>query len=118
MPSASSSTIHSTARRWRACDSAALRGRQPRPSWSLFVANVPAYSPEAVAEFAVALTQTLNRKSHRAYNRVRDGNFNIEGLLGTTLHGKTLGIVGVGRIGLAAARIRSTAILVNPSRED
>ncbi|KAJ5642489.1 hypothetical protein N7490_006489 [Penicillium lividum] len=71
----------------------------------LFVANVPAYSPEAVAEFAVALVQTLNRKTHRAYNRVREGNFNIEGLLGTTLHGKTVGIVGVGRIGLATARI-------------
>ncbi|CAG8107246.1 unnamed protein product [Penicillium salamii] len=71
----------------------------------LFVANVPAYSPEAVAEFAVALIQTLNRKTHRAYNRVREGNFNIEGLLGNTLHGKTVGIVGVGRIGLAAARI-------------
>lgn len=71
----------------------------------LFVANVPAYSPEAVAEFAVALVQTLNRKTHRAYNRVREGNFNIEGLLGNTLHGKTVGIVGVGRIGLAAARI-------------
>lgn len=71
----------------------------------LFVANVPAYSPEAVAEFAVTLIQTLNRKTHRAYNRVREGNFNIEGLLGTTLHGKTVGIVGVGRIGLAAARI-------------
>lgn len=71
----------------------------------LFVANVPAYAPEAVAEFAVTLVQTLNRKTHRAYNRVREGNFNIEGLLGTTLHGKTVGLVGVGRIGLAAARI-------------
>ncbi|KAJ5088875.1 hypothetical protein N7456_012491 [Penicillium angulare] len=71
----------------------------------LFVANVPAYSPEAVAEFAIALVQTLNRKTHRAYNRVREGNFNIEGLLGTTLHGQTVGIVGVGRIGLATARI-------------
>lgn len=74
-------------------------------SLGLFVANVPAYSPEAVAEFAVALVQTLNRKTHRAYNRVREGNFNIEGLLGTTLHGQTVGIVGVGRIGLATARI-------------
>lgn len=74
-------------------------------SLGLFVANVPAYSPEAVAEFAVALVQTLNRKTHRAYNRVREGNFNIEGLLGSTLHGKTVGIVGVGRIGLATARI-------------
>jgi len=71
----------------------------------LFVANVPSYSPEAVAEFAVALIQTLNRKTHRAYNRVRDGNFNLDGLLGRTLHGKTVGIVGVGRIGLALARI-------------
>lgn len=71
----------------------------------LFVANVPAYSPEAVAEFAVTLAQTLNRKTHRAYNRVREGNFNIEGLLGFTLHGKTAGIIGVGHIGMAAARI-------------
>lgn len=73
----------------------------------LFVAHVPAYSPEAVAEFAIALVQTLNRKTHRAFNRVREGNFSIEGLLGTTLNGKTVGIVGVGRIGLAAARIFS-----------
>jgi D-lactate dehydrogenase len=71
----------------------------------MFVANVPSYSPEAVAEFAVALIQTLNRNTHRAYNRVREGNFNLDGLLGRTLHGKTVGIVGVGRIGLALARI-------------
>lgn len=70
-----------------------------------FVANVPSYSPEAVAEFAVALIQTVNRKTHRAYNRVREGNFNLEGFMGRTLHGKTVGIVGVGRIGLALARI-------------
>lgn len=70
-----------------------------------FVANVPSYSPEAVAEFAVALIQTLNRKTHRAFNRVREGNFNLEGFLGRTLYGKTVGIVGVGRIGLAFARI-------------
>ncbi|KAI7083137.1 hypothetical protein KC356_g7819 [Hortaea werneckii] len=70
-----------------------------------FAANVPAYSPEAVAEFAVALIQTLNRNTHRAYNRVREGNFNIEGLLGQTLHGKTVGVAGTGRIGLAVARI-------------
>lgn len=73
----------------------------------MFVAHVPAYSPEAVAEFAIALVQTLNRKTHRAYNRVREGNFNIEGLLGSTLHGKTVGVIGVGRIGLATARIFS-----------
>lgn len=71
----------------------------------LFVANVPSYSPEAVAEFAVALIQTLNRKTHRAYNRVREGNFSLDGLLGKTLHGKTVGIYGTGRIGVALARI-------------
>jgi D-lactate dehydrogenase len=70
-----------------------------------FVANVPAYSPEAVAEFAVALVQTLNRRTHRAYNRVREGNFELEGLMGRTLYGKTVGVVGTGRIGLAFARI-------------
>jgi D-lactate dehydrogenase len=70
-----------------------------------FVANVPSYSPEAVAEFAVGLIQTVNRKTHRAYNRVREGNFNLEGLMGRNLYGKTVGIVGVGRIGMALARI-------------
>ncbi|KAG6007003.1 hypothetical protein E4U21_006523 [Claviceps maximensis] len=69
------------------------------------VANVPSYSPEAVAEFAVALIQTLNRNTHRAYNRVREGNFALDGLLGRTLHGKTVGIVGTGKIGVATARI-------------
>lgn len=69
------------------------------------VANVPSYSPEAVAEFAVALLQTLNRKTHRAYNRVREGNFALDGLLGMTLHGKTVGVMGTGRIGLAMAKI-------------
>ncbi|PNY23227.1 2-hydroxyacid dehydrogenase [Tolypocladium capitatum] len=71
----------------------------------LLVANVPSYSPEAVAEFAVALIQTLNRHTHRAYNRVREGNFALDGLLGRTLHGKTVGIIGTGKIGLATARI-------------
>ncbi|KAG5938964.1 hypothetical protein E4U53_007916 [Claviceps sorghi] len=71
----------------------------------LAVANVPSYSPEAVAEFAVALVQTLNRNTHRAYNRVREGNFALDGLLGHTLRGRTVGIVGTGRIGLAMARI-------------
>ncbi|PWY89899.1 D-lactate dehydrogenase [Aspergillus heteromorphus CBS 117.55] len=74
-------------------------------SLGFFVANVPSYSPEAVAEFAVALIQTLNRKTHRAYNRVREGNFNLEGFLGSTLYGKTVGVVGLGRIGMAFARI-------------
>lgn len=71
----------------------------------LFVANVPSYSPEAVAEFAVALIQTLNRNTHRAYNRVREGNFSLDGLLGRTLHGKTVGIVGTGKIGISFAKI-------------
>ncbi|KAA8651371.1 hypothetical protein EYZ11_008335 [Aspergillus tanneri] len=70
-----------------------------------FVAHVPSYSPEAVAEFAVALIQTLNRNTHRAYNRVREGNFNLEGFLGHTLCRKTVGVIGVGRIGMALTRI-------------
>lgn len=70
-----------------------------------FIARVPAYSPEAVAEHALALVMTLNRQTHRAYARVREGNFALDGLLGTTLHGKTVGIVGTGKIGLATARI-------------
>ena len=69
------------------------------------VARVPAYSPEAVAEHAIALILTLNRHIHRAYNRVREGNFMLDGLLGFTMHGKTVGIVGTGKIGLATARI-------------
>lgn len=71
------------------------------------VAHVPAYSPHAVAEFALALILTLNRRVHRAYNRVRDGNFSIEGLLGFDLHGKTVGVVGTGKIGLVMARLLS-----------
>lgn len=71
----------------------------------LFVARVPAYSPEAVAEFTLALVLTLNRNTHRAYARVREGNFALDGLLGSNLHGKTVGLIGLGKIGLAAARI-------------
>ncbi len=69
------------------------------------VSRVPAYSPEAVAEHALALILTLNRKTHKAYNRVKEGNFDIQGLQGFTLSGKTAGIVGAGRIGRATARI-------------
>lgn len=69
------------------------------------VARVPAYSPWAVAEHAVALMLTLNRKTHRAFARVREGNFSLDGLLGFDLHGRTVGLVGTGRIGMAAARI-------------
>ncbi len=64
------------------------------------VVRVPAYSPHAVAEHALALIMTLNRKTHRAYNRVREGNFSLEGLLGFDIAGKTAGIVGTGKIGL------------------
>ena len=71
----------------------------------LFVARVPAYSPEAVAEHALALILTLNRHTHRAYARVREGNFSLDGLLGCNLHGKTAGLVGLGKIGMATARI-------------
>lgn len=71
------------------------------------VARVPAYSPHAVAEFALALIMALNRKTHRAYNRVRDGNFSIEGLVGFDLHGKTVGVMGTGKIGLTFAQIIS-----------
>jgi len=69
------------------------------------VARVPAYSPYAVAEHAVGLILSLDRKIHRAYNRVREGNFSLEGLLGFDLHGRTVGIVGTGKIGSVFARI-------------
>ncbi|WP_333608825.1 2-hydroxyacid dehydrogenase [Arsukibacterium sp.] len=69
------------------------------------VARVPAYSPEAVAEHTIAMMLTLNRKLHKAYNRVRDDNFALDGLLGFNMHGKTVGLIGTGRIGIATAAI-------------
>ncbi|MDO9478500.1 MAG: 2-hydroxyacid dehydrogenase [Pseudohongiella sp.] len=69
------------------------------------VARVPAYSPHAVAEHALALILTLNRKTHRAYNRVREANFSLDGLLGFDLQGKTVGVIGTGKIGSIFARI-------------
>ena len=69
------------------------------------VVRVPAYSPYAIAEHAVALLLTLNRKTHRAYNRIRDGNFSLDGLLGFDIHGLTVGIIGTGNIGIEFARI-------------
>jgi D-lactate dehydrogenase len=69
------------------------------------VARVPAYSPHAVAEHAVGLLLTLNRKIHRAFNRVREHNFALNGLIGFDLHGKTAGIIGTGKIGRIAAQI-------------
>lgn len=71
----------------------------------LTVARVPAYSPHAVAEHAVALILALNRKIHRAFNRVREGNFLLQGLCGFDLHGRTVGVVGTGKIGTVFARI-------------
>ncbi|HEX8311163.1 MAG TPA: 2-hydroxyacid dehydrogenase [Chthoniobacteraceae bacterium] len=68
------------------------------------VRRVPSYSPYAVAEFTLALIFMLNRKTHRAYNRVREGNFALEGLLGFDLHGRTVGVVGTGKIGLLTAK--------------
>lgn len=69
------------------------------------VVRVPAYSPHAVAEHAVALIMTLNRKTHKAYNRVREGNFSLERLTGFDLYGKTIGVVGTGKIGEAFCEI-------------
>lgn len=69
------------------------------------VVRVPAYSPHAVAEHAVSLLMTLNRKTHRAYNRVREGNFSLAGLVGVDLHGRVGGVVGLGKIGRCLAEI-------------
>jgi D-lactate dehydrogenase len=69
------------------------------------VARVPAYSPNAVAEHAVALVLTLNRKIHKAFFRVRDDNFSLDGLLGFDLYGATVGVIGTGKIGLVFAEI-------------
>lgn len=69
------------------------------------VARVPAYSPHAVAEHAIALILALNRRIHRAFNRVREGNFSLDGLMGFDLHGRTAGVVGTGKIGAIVARI-------------
>ncbi len=71
----------------------------------LTVTRVPVYSPYAVAEHAVALLLTLNRKTHRAYNRVRELNFSLNGLMGFDLHGKTAGIIGTGKIGRIVGQI-------------
>lgn len=69
------------------------------------VARVPAYSPYSVAEHAVGLMLTLNRKFHRAFNQVREGDFSLDRLLGFDFHGRTAGIVGTGKIGEGVARI-------------
>lgn len=69
------------------------------------VSHVPTYSPHAVAEHAMGLILTLNRKTHKAYNRVKEGNFDLQGLLGFTLHNKTVGVIGTGHIGTAFVKI-------------
>ncbi|MBE2896159.1 2-hydroxyacid dehydrogenase [Pasteurellaceae bacterium HPA106] len=69
------------------------------------VVRVPAYSPEAVAEHTVGLMLTLNRRIHRAYNRTRDANFSLEGLMGFNMYGRTAGVIGSGKIGIAVMRI-------------
>jgi D-lactate dehydrogenase len=71
------------------------------------VCRVPAYSPQAVAEHALAMILTLNRKTHKAYNRVREQNFSLNGLLGFDIHGKTIGVIGTGNIGQAFCKIMS-----------
>ncbi|WP_413722814.1 2-hydroxyacid dehydrogenase [Sodalis sp. RH24] len=69
------------------------------------VARVPAYSPEAVAEHAIGLMMCLNRRIHRAYQRTRDANFSLEGLIGFNMHNRTAGVIGTGKIGVATMRI-------------
>ena len=72
---------------------------------NIAVVRVPAYSPHAVAEHALALIMTLNRKTHKAYNRVREGNFSLDRLTGFDVYGKTVGIIGTGKIGQCFAHI-------------
>ncbi|SHO56667.1 2-hydroxyacid dehydrogenase [Vibrio quintilis] len=69
------------------------------------VVRVPAYSPESVAEHTVGLMMSLNRRFHKAYQRTRDANFNLEGLVGFNFYGKTAGVIGTGKIGIAVIRI-------------
>lgn len=71
----------------------------------LIVARVPAYSPHAIAEHTLGLILTLNRKIHRAYNRVRENDYSLHGLMGFDIHGSTVGIIGTGRIGSRFAKI-------------
>ena len=78
---------------------------QAAARFGLKVVRVVTYSPYSVAEHAVALLQAINRKIHRAYNRTRDSNFSLDGLMGFDLHGKTVAVVGTGKIGRVFARI-------------
>ena len=67
-------------------------------AYDFTIARVPAYSPYAVAEHAITLVMALNRRIHRAYQRTRDGNFDLSGLIGFDLHGKTVGVIGTGML--------------------
>lgn len=71
----------------------------------IVVLRVPSYSPYAVAEFAVAMLLTVGRKTHKAYNRTRESNFSLRGLMGFDVHGKTVGVCGTGKIGRLFAKI-------------
>lgn len=71
----------------------------------IHIVRVPAYSPHAVAEHAIALMMSLNRKTHKAYTRTRDNNFTLNGLVGFDMNGKTAGVIGTGRIGKILIRI-------------
>lgn len=86
------------------------------------VVRVPAYSPHAVAEFTVGLLLALVRRIHRAYTRTRESNFALDGLLGFDLHGRTVGVIGTGRIGAIVARILSAGfgcrVLAHDIHED
>jgi len=87
------------------------------------VTRVPSYSPEAVAEFTVGMMLTVIRKYHKAYNRVREGNFLLDGLMGFNLAGKTVGIIGTGQIGMMTGKILSkgfgcTVIAYDPYPSD
>lgn len=88
----------------------------------LRILRVPAYSPNAVAEHTLALVLALNRNVHRAYNRVRDGNFSLEGLVGFDVAGTTAAVVGTGAIGRIVARLlwhmRCTVLAVDPYPDD
>lgn len=74
-------------------------------NYNIKTVRVPAYSPEAVAEHAIALILTLNRKTHKAYNRVREGNFSLKNLMGFNLQGKTIGVIGTGQIGATFIKV-------------
>ena len=124
-PCAASSTTASTpsrcacwrpaARSWSRCAApASTTSTSPPPrAPGITVVRVPAYSPHAVAEHTLALILALDRKIHRAWNRVREGNFALDGLMGRELHGRTAGVVGTGEIGAVVAKILAAGFGAN-----